>query len=135
MLFSCLNKCVSMCLLGKLDFAADLILFPEYTIIIKINIIKNQSRVSYPFSEFVECRYGKGDTPLLHFLSMVVVWPYYAVALLPHLCHGHNCGSTNPLLKILRTGMERERSGRHYSDQHTVQHSVQQPGCTLLFFY
>ena len=53
-----------MHLLVKLDFAADLTLFQEYTIIIKINIIKNQSRVSYPFSEFVECRYGKGDTPL-----------------------------------------------------------------------
>ena len=62
MLVSCFNKCVLiMCLLVKLDFAADLTLFPEYTIIIKINIIKNQSRVSYPFSEFVECRYGKGD--------------------------------------------------------------------------
>ena len=54
-----------MCLLVKLDFAADLTLFPEYTIIIKINIIKTQSRVSYPFSEFVECRYGKGDHPPL----------------------------------------------------------------------
>ena len=48
-----------------IDFAADLTLFPEYTIIIKINIIKNQSRVSYPFSEFVECRYGKEDHPHL----------------------------------------------------------------------
>ena len=37
MLVSCFNKCVIMCLLVKLDFAADLTLFPEYTIIIKIN--------------------------------------------------------------------------------------------------
>ena len=43
MLVSCFNKCVIMHLLVKLDFAADLTLFPEYTIIIKINIIKNQA--------------------------------------------------------------------------------------------
>ena len=32
----------------------------------------------HPFSEFVECHYGKGHTPLLHPLPLptVVVWPY-----------------------------------------------------------
>ena len=96
MLVSCFNKCVIMRLLVKLDFATDLTLFPEYT---KNKYYKEPSRVSYPFSEFVECRYGKGDTPLLHPLPMVVVRPYCAVALSPHLCHGHNCGSANPPFK------------------------------------
>ena len=99
MLVSCFNKCVIMCILVKLDFAADLTLISEYIIIRKNKYYKEPSRVSYPFSEFVEYRYGKGDTPLLHPLSMVVVWSYCAVALLPHLCHGHNCGSTNPPFK------------------------------------
>ena len=47
----------------------------------------------------MECVYEKGDTPLLHPLPMVVVRSYCAVALLPHLCHGHNCGSANPPFK------------------------------------
>ena len=42
---------------------------------------------------------GRGTTPLLHFLPTVVVWPYCVVALTPHLCHGHNCGSANPPFK------------------------------------
>ena len=35
------------------------------------------------------------------------------------------------LVKCLALWGERERSGRHYSDQYTVQHLVQQPGRTL----
>ena len=42
---------------------------------------------------------GRGTTPLLHFLPTVVVWPYGAVALPPHLYHGHNCRSANPPFK------------------------------------
>ena len=37
-----------MRLLVKLDFAAGLTLFPEYSIIIKINIIKNQAEFPIP---------------------------------------------------------------------------------------
>ena len=48
MLVSCFNKCVIMCLLVKLDFAADLTLFPEYAVIIKRNIIKKQAE--FPIS-------------------------------------------------------------------------------------
>ena len=38
-------------------------------------------------------------SPLLLPLPMMVVWPYCAVALPPHLCHGHNSGSANPPFK------------------------------------
>ena len=38
------------------------------------------------------------------------------------------------LVKCLALWGERERRGRHYSDQYTVQHSVQQPGRTLVFY-
>ena len=62
MLVSCFNKCVIMHLLVKLVFAADLTFSPEYTIIIKINIIKNQAEFPIPSPNFVECHYGKGDT-------------------------------------------------------------------------
>ena len=39
---------------------------------------------------------------------------------------------TSEMLGMQALWGERERSGRHYSDQHTVQHSVQQPGRSLL---
>ena len=39
------------------------------------------------------------------------------------------------LVKCWALRGERERRGRHNSDKQTVQHSVQQPGRTLLFLY
>ena len=94
MLVSCFNKCVIMHIVVKLDFAADLTLFPEYTIIRKINIIKNQAEFPIPSPNLWNAVMGRG-TPLSYTLSLVV-WPYCAVALPPHLCHGHNCGLANP---------------------------------------
>ena len=39
------------------------------------------------------------------------------------------------LVKCLALWGERERSDRHYSNQYTVQHSVQQPGRTLVSIF
>ena len=46
---------------------------------------------------------------------------------------GHRSIDTSKILGMPVLWGERERSGRHYSDQQTVQHSVQQPGRTRLF--
>ena len=50
-----------------LDFAADVTLFPEYTIIIIINIIKNQAEFPIPSLNLWNAVMGRGT---------VVVWPY-----------------------------------------------------------
>ena len=46
----------------------------------------------------------------------------------------HACGCTHTITsEILVIVGEGERNGRHHSDRQTVQHSVQQPGRSLLF--
>ena len=52
-----------MCILVKLDFAADLILIPEYIIIIKINIIKNQAEFRIPSPNLWNIVMGRGTLP------------------------------------------------------------------------
>ena len=59
-----------MHLVVKLDFAADLTLFPEYTIAIKINIIKNQAEFPIPSPNLWNAVMGRG-TPLSCTLPMV----------------------------------------------------------------
>ena len=69
MLVYCFNKCVIMHIVVKLDFAADLTLFPEYTIIRKINIIKNQAEFPIPSPNLWNAIMGRG-TPLSCTLSL-----------------------------------------------------------------
>ena len=94
-----------MRLLVKLAFAADLTLFTEYTIIIYYK------EPSIPSPNLWSTIMGRGTPPSctlsLRWLCGHIVRWLAATFMPPHLCHGHNCGSANPLLKILRTGLYR----------------------------
>ena len=104
MLVSYFNKCVIMRLLVKLNIAADLTLFPECTIIIKINIINNQAEFfriyGMPLREgghppLAPSPYG-GCGHIVRWLCRLI----YAIVII--------LDQQTPLLKILRTGLKCE---------------------------
>ena len=101
---SCFNKRVIMCLLVKLDFAADLTLFPEYTII-KINIIRTRADFPIPSPNLWNAIMGRGTPPsctlslwwlcghIVRFTATFMPWPHCkkvrVISTLPGLAQLH----------------------------------------------